>query len=438
MDLARLLNKSKTCNQNGKEWLILSDKESREFLRNETIRDKWIADERNIGLSVNSDDDRFFDDIVQFQERIKRVVLNKSTIVDLLYFMNVYEFIAIDCPNIKDVYSLGNVHTVVFQTCQNIYNIASLYKTKILIVDDSMYVTWATPPPSLERLEIIKHDEIPLDVSCLGNIPSLTICTNGAINNMQVLKNEHIKLLLCPKVSNFSDLKNVKHVTIDSCDMFENSNDLSNAETVTINFCHRITGIRGCMKAKRIEMCWCSKVSTIQVSKNVQEIVIENCPNLIDIEMLKYVPFVTIKKCDNIKSYSALSNAESVRLSCSNITNTMLEPLEKVKSLYLYSCDNITDISSVEHVPTISINSCDNIKNLHLIKNRYGVTINNDVQPTKSPSMFKFIIEMVLMILLIIILSKFAYDYIVEHSESFMFEELRLPERGFSHEYPNY
>ena len=100
----------------------------------------------------------------------------------------------------------------------------------------------------------------------------------------------------------------------------------------------------------------------------VHTLYLYDCQNITDVSALGHVHTLKLWNCEKITDVSALGQVHTLILEyCRNITD--VSALGQVHTLHLRYCVNITDVSALGQVHTLEIYGCQNLTDVSALKN---------------------------------------------------------------------
>jgi hypothetical protein len=391
-----------------KEWVVLGKMLTNEYINNSPFFElykKSLKPNQKFGLIADSSDSNFSKIIINYRNKIASVIIRNQTFEDISIFENVVEFQAISCKNITDISKLKNVRKITLKHCDNITNIESLTNVEELTVECCDKIKWDNIPANIKSLKIVRYNDEPIDCKGLRDVPFLTLDGLCPVLNLEKLHNEHVELIMCCEIYDFSGLRNVKNITIDLCNNFTNVSQLSHVEHLTLKYCSNVKTITNLNKVRYLELVNCCDIKTIESCEALEELVIVNC-----IELGKY---------DSDKTnFMALKNVKKINLTRTYVTNEQLSYFSNADSMCLCDCPSITDISSVINVPEITIIDCNNITNTHLLTNHKNANVMNNIDEWKDEhsSTWIVLITILVMVLITMLINNMCSNYMKENS----------------------
>jgi hypothetical protein len=214
---------------------------------------------------------------------LEDLTIDSSYTTDVSALGNIRYLTLLSCYRLKDISKLANNYKLYIIGCSMITVLPSVFNSTILMVNGlSKKPKFPIDSPRLKNLYITDDRLDPFlcfpllnlfsvelfDASGLKlfpemrRIPVITLDQSEELEDISDLgENKCVGIYYCPKLTDFSSLKNVPHVLVDSCPGFCNVHEVENVQHLSIFGCTNFSYSSPLKKIRHLELLdWVSRV----------------------------------------------------------------------------------------------------------------------------------------------------------------------------------
>jgi hypothetical protein len=267
------------------------------------------------------------------------------------------EFVDIDnCPGLLNLLGLGSaykLHTLRIKSA-NINDLSELISCVILELEDCEQFRSFQFKRECKQLEkvTVKNCKSMLDFSSLGRcvrLKELNIMSCIAVQKIEeigrcALLNE-LNILDCPRLTYINPCRNLEKLIVLGCDSLPNFDVLAS--------CKGLIDLEIDIADRQVPMC--KNVQVLRVSQDLENTItyLGGYDNLLTLKI----------SLSNITSLKGLNLCEDLEIEQCSLLESLegIQTCTTLKSLYLYNCVNLVDISAILNLPlltTVVIEGC--------------------------------------------------------------------------------